>query len=92
MQSHGYAIRNNGTAWAGIPSALKAFGVKDVKQVDKMADVWALMAKGYVGEFLFSAGSRGGICWTTSGHYIAVTGYKVKNGFPCTFTHNTIFC
>lgn len=89
MQSHGYAIRNNGTAWAGIPSALKAFGAKDVKQVDKMADVWALMAKGYVGVFLFGAGSRGGVCWTTSGHYIAVTGYKVKNGKHYLYTRDS---
>lgn len=80
MKKHGYAIRNNGTAWAGIPACLKAFGAKDVRQVDKMADVFSYCAKGYVGVFLFRGGSRGGITWTTSGHYIAVTGYKVVNG------------
>lgn len=76
MKSHGYAIRNNGTAWAGIPACLKAFGAQDVRQVDKMSDVFALCAKGYVGVFLFKAGTRGGIRWTSSGHYVAVTGYK----------------
>lgn len=80
MQQHGYAIRNNGTAWAGIPACLKYFGAQDVRQVDKMADVFKLCADGYVGVFLFGAGSRGGVTWTTSGHYIAVTGYKVVNG------------
>ena len=79
MQQHGYAIRNNGTAWAGIPACLKYFGAQDVRQVDKMADVFKLCAEGYVGVFLFGAGSRGGVTWTTSGHYIAVTGYKVVN-------------
>lgn len=80
MQSHGYAIRNQGTAWAGIPACLKAFGAKDVRQVDKMSDVFSYCSKGYVGVFLFRGGSRGGVTWTTSGHYIAVTGYKHVNG------------
>lgn len=79
MQTHGYAIRNNGTAWAGIPACLKAFGAQDVRQVDKMADVFKYCAKGYVGVFLFRGGSKGGITWTTSGHYVAVTGYKYQN-------------
>ena len=79
MQKHGYAIRNQGTAWAGIPACLKAFGAKDVRQVDKMADVFDLMSKGYVGVFLFRSGTKGGVTWTTSGHYVAVTGYKHKN-------------
>ena len=80
MKSHGYAIRNNGTAWNGIPACLKAFGAKDVRQVDKMADVFKYCAKGYVGVFLFRGGSRGGVTWTTSGHYVAITDYKVANG------------
>lgn len=79
MQSHGYAIRNNGTAWAGVPACLKHFGAQDVRQVDSMADVFKYCAKGYVGVFLFRGGSKGGITWTTSGHYVAVTGYKYKN-------------
>lgn len=80
MKKHGYAIRNQGTAWNGIPSCLKAFGARDVRQVDKMADVFSLMAKGYVGVFLFRKGTKSGVTWTTSGHYIAVTGYKHANG------------
>ena len=79
MQKHGYAIRNNGTAWAGISACLKAFGASDVRQVDAMADVFKLCSKGYVGVFLFRGGTKGGVTWTTSGHYVAVTGYKYQN-------------
>lgn len=80
MQKNGYAIRNNGTAWAGIPACLKAFGATDVQNVPTMAKVWELMAKGYVGVFLFRGGTRGGITWTNAGHYLSVQGYKVTNG------------
>lgn len=80
MKANGYAIRNNGTAWNGIPACLKHFGAKDVRQVDKMADVFNYCSKGYVGVFLFRKGTKGGVTWTTAGHYIAITGYKVSNG------------
>ncbi len=79
MKSHGYAIRNNGTAWNGIPACLKHFGAQDVRQVDKMTDVFKLCSKGYVGVFLFRKGRKGGVTWTTSGHYVAITGYKYQN-------------
>lgn len=81
MQSHGYAIRNNGTAWAGIPAALKAFGCEDVKNPKIMKDIFDIMKKdGYCAVFLFRGGTRGGVTWTTSGHYLAVSDYKVVNG------------
>lgn len=83
MQTHGYAVRNHGTAWSGIPAAMKAFGMTDVHEVDvskSMAKVWDYMSKGYEAVFLFSGGSRGGICWTTGGHYVAIVGYKIKDG------------
>ena len=89
MQKHGYAIRNNGTAWAGIPAAMKAFGLKDVKNVEKMSDIFSYLSKGYCAEFLFSAGTRGGVTWTTSGHYIAVTDYKVQNGKHYLYTRDS---
>ena len=79
MKKNGYAIRNNGTAWSGIPAAMKHFGLKDVKNVADMKDVWSYLSKGYCAVFLFRAGSRGGVTWTTSGHYVAVTAYKYKN-------------
>lgn len=92
MQKNGYAIRNNGTAWSGIPAAMKHFGLQDVKKVDvgaSMASAWGYLAKGYCAVFLFRAGSRGGICWTTAGHYVAVTDYKVKNGKHYLYTRDS---
>ena len=89
MQKHGYAIRNNGTAWNGIPSCLRAFGLQNVQEVPNMAKCWELMKQGYVGVFLFRKGSRGGVTWTSSGHYIAVTDYKVMNGKHYVYTRDS---
>lgn len=92
MKAHGYAIRNNGTAWAGIPAAMKAFGLKDVKEINvntSMENVWKYLAKGYCADFLFRSGKRGGITWTTSGHYVAVTDYKVKDGKHYLYTRDS---
>ena len=89
MQKNGYAIRNNGTAWAGIPACMKAFGLQDVKEVVKMADVWSYLSKGYCADFLFGRGSRGGITWTSSGHYVAVTDYKVKDNKHYLYTRDS---
>lgn len=83
MQNNGYAVRNQGTAWDGIPAALKHFGATDVKAVDvsrSMAKVWEYMKKGYDAVFLFRKGSKGGVCWTTQGHYVGMVGYMFKNG------------
>lgn len=80
MKSHGYAIYNQGTAHAGIPAALKHFGAKNVKEVNAMSNVWKNLSEGYVADFLMGSGSVGGITWTTSGHFIAIVGYKTKNG------------
>lgn len=89
MQKHGYAIRNNGTAWAGIAPCMRACGLVDVKNVSKMTDVFSYLSKGYCAIFLFKAGSRGGITWTTSGHYVAVTDYKVKDGKHYLYTRDS---
>ena len=89
MQSHGYAIRNNGTAWNGIPACLKAYGLQNVQDVPNMTKCWELMSQGYVGVFLFRKGLRGGITWTTSGHYITVTDYKVQNGKHYIYTRDS---
>ena len=88
MQKHGYAIRNQGTAWAGIAPCMRACGLVDVKNVEKMSDVFSYLSKGYCAIFLFRAGSRGGITWTTSGHFVAVTDYKVKGGKHYLYTRD----
>ena len=89
MQKHGYAIRNNGTAWSGIPAAMKAFGLTDVKNVAKMSDIFTYLKHGYCAVFLFKTGTKGGITWTTSGHYIAVTDYKESNGKHYLYTRDS---
>lgn len=81
MQQHGYAIRNNGTAWAGIPACMKWGGLLQVKELATMPDLWEYMKhKHACGVLLFRAGSRGGITWTTAGHFVAFTAMKVKDG------------
>ena len=82
MQEHGYAIRNQGTAWAGIPACLKHYGLKDVHEITSMADLWKTLekSKNYKGIIRFKAGSRGGVTWTTEGHFVAFTAYKKENG------------
>ena len=81
MQEHDYAIRNQGTAWAGIPACLKWGGYEDVHEVTTMDALWECLAKGnYKGIIRFTAGKRGGVCWTMDGHFVAFTAYKVKNG------------
>ena len=89
MKAHGYAVWNHGTEWAGIPAAMKEFGLKDVKEVSKMSDVFKYLKKRYCAVFLFSAGTRGGITWTSSGHYVAVTSIKVKNGKHYLYTRDS---
>lgn len=88
MKSKGYAVRGWGTAWAGIPAAMKHFGLTNVKNVAKMSDVFNYISKGYCAVFLMTKGSRGGCVWTTSGHFIAVTGYERKNGKNYVYTRD----
>ena len=93
MQRNGYAVYNHGTSWSGIPAAMKSFGCTDVRAVNvskNMDKVWDILSNGnYAADFLFSAGKRGGVCWTTSGHYVAVTGYKVKDGKHWLYTKDS---
>lgn len=80
MIKHGYAVAGHGTAWAGISACLKAYGFK-VTNHPTMKEFFAEMAKeGRCGIILFRAGTRGGVTWTTGGHFVSVSGYKVKNG------------
>ena len=82
MQEHGYAIRNNGTAWNGIPSCMKWGGLKEVGEMSTMSELWAYMKKHKhaCGVLLFRAGTKGGVTWTTAGHFVAFTAYKVVDG------------
>ena len=81
MVSKGFAIEGWGTAWAGIQKTLEYYGFT-VRWPNTMTELFKLLdsKKFDCGILLFRAGSRGGITWTSVGHYVAFSGYKVKNG------------
>lgn len=79
----------NGTIRWGITHALEHYGFTDVRGIRNASDdksgkndptmqkFCELIATGdYVGIILFSAGTRGGVTWTSSGHFVTV--YKAK--------------
>ena len=76
-----FAIPGAGTTHAGISTALKHYGFRCTQHA-KITDLFsALKNRKYkMGILLFIKGTRGGITWTTGGHYVAFTGYKVVNG------------
>ena len=76
-----FAVAGAGTTHAGISTALKYYGFKPTLHTS-MSDLFtALKSRKYkMGILLFTKGSRGGITWTSGGHYVAFTGYKVENG------------
>ena len=76
-----FAVAGQGTKWAGITAALKHYGFKPINH-EKMDDVFKTLAKRKkrLGIILFRKGTKGGITWTTSGHYVAFTDYKVAHG------------
>lgn len=80
MVRKGYATKGYGTTHTGIKATLEHYGYS-VKHPDNMSDAWKELNKGNRGGILlFKAGSRGGVTWTSGGHYVAFTNYKVKNG------------
>lgn len=81
MQDHGYAIRDHGTAWDGIPACMKWGGLTNVKELTTMNDLWDFMKKKHsCGVLLFKAGTVGGITWTLDGHFVAFTAMKIVDG------------
>lgn len=80
MNKNGYSVAGHGTAWDGIDACLKYYGFK-VKRCDDMSTFWKEMEKDKRWAIiLFGSGSRGGVTWTSSGHFLAATSYKVKDG------------
>lgn len=86
LKANGYAVYGQGTAWDGIPAAMKHFGMVSVHEVTTMPDVYEAIDKGYKAVFITSyeyAKSNGAsmkTIWTTSGHFIAVTAHRYKDG------------
>lgn len=80
MVKHGYAIYGQGTAWAGIKAALEHYGFI-VKNPGTMKEAFKLLEGKYNrGVILFRAGSKGGVTWTSVGHYVAFSNYKKEKG------------
>lgn len=83
MVGQGFATQGNGTLWDGITKTLKHYGytVKRPNISTSMSAAWKELDKGNrAGILLLKKGTRGGVTWTSSGHYVAFLGYKVVNG------------
>lgn len=80
-----FAVPAKGTLWSGITKSLKHYDF-DVKNPATMGDLFKILNKlkkqkrRTLGVLLFRGGTKGGITWTTAGHYVAYTNYKYKNG------------
>ena len=84
MVGKGFALRGQGTKWEGITETLKYIGHSRVVRIynDPMSEAWKELNRGNrIGVLLFTGHKApNGIRWTSSGHYVAFTGYKVENG------------
>ena len=76
-----FAVAAQGTMWSGITYALKHYGFKPINHAT-MDDVFKTLAKRKkkLGIILFRKGTRGGITWTTCGHFVAFVDYKTAHG------------
>lgn len=83
MVEQGFATKGHGTTHAGITLTLKHFGLPS-EMHENMTDAFQTlnkMPKGRrAGILLFRAGTRGGKTWTSGGHYVAFTDYKLVKG------------
>ena len=84
-----YAVKNAGTKWSGIPACLKKWGYS-VKECATMEDVWKECEAGHKqGVILFRSGTKGGVTWTSGGHYVAFTDYKKVDGKHYLYTRDS---
>lgn len=84
MCDQGFAIAGQGTTWNGITKTLEYLGHKNVVRIwnDPMSEAWKELNKGNRIGILLVDNSRtpDGTYWTSSGHYVAFTDYKVQGG------------
>ena len=85
MVGQGFATKGHGTTWNGITLTLRhyGFGVEAPNISSSMTGAWNLLNKTGApkqGVLLFRAGVKGGVRWTSGGHYVAFLNYKVQNG------------
>ena len=79
-----YAAPNgDGTYWSGIPAMMKHYGMTDVMEHATMPALFREMAKGNRVAVLLMGSRPGGtkrVHWTSGGHYIAATAFKIEGG------------
>ena len=78
-----FSKSGQGTDWAGIKKGLEHYGYKvHWNKSDGMKEIWsALKSSLNRGVILFRSGKApNGTVWTTSGHYVAFTNYRIKDG------------
>ena len=85
MVGQGFAVANQGTTWSGIPKTLQHYGFTTINHntVAGMFDVLdkrKAAGQKCLGVILFRGGTKGGITWTTGGHYVAFVDYKKEGG------------
>ena len=73
----------NGTYHYGIPTALKHYGLTEVKEHATMAQLWKELEKGdRIAIYLMGSANGGSkkVHWTGSGHFVASVDYKTQGG------------
>lgn len=85
MVGQGFATKGHGTTWDGITKTLQHYGFTvAVPNINSsMTPAWNYLNKPGApkqGVLLFRAGTRGGVRWTSGGHYVAFLDYRVTNG------------
>lgn len=104
MVAQGFATKGHGTTWDGITKTLEHYGMKVATPNigSSMKDAWELLNKKDApkqGVLLFRAGTKGGVRWTSGGHYVAFLDYRIKDGKHWFYTkdsggrkHDKWFC
>ena len=84
-----FAVAGQGTQWVGITKSLQHYGFTVINHAT-MKDLFATLnkRKERLGIILFRGGVKGGIRWTTSGHYVAFTDYK----YDSKTKHHMFYC
>ena len=88
MISQGFATKGHGTLWDGIPKTLQNYGFETKDHATMASFLQEMSLENRWGVLLFKAGTKGGVTWTTSGHYVAVTDYKEENGQHYLYTRD----
>ena len=87
-----FSRSGQGTDWSGIEAGLKHYGFRvHWRQADDMDDIFAALKNSKkMGVILFHSGKApNGTVWTSSGHYVAFTNYKIKDGKHLFYTKDS---